>query len=200
MNDSVFSMAYRHDIADIRKGNPSKKYRRLLPLVPGRKVLEVCAAEGVLALMLAEVKDQVIALEKHPERAAEAVRLKERWKALGRDVYRCTMVHGDIRENLHLLEGVDTLISIRCIYYFGDEGIRDVFGAARSCGVPNIVLGGNAGRAQRYALKKSATDKDRYRDYYASVPAMKKVLIDHGYEVAQVINDGADPVVIGICP
>ena len=93
------------------------------------------AAEGVLSLLLAQNKEKVFALEMKRERHGEALRLKSSWQERGLDVGRCEMVHGNIKDQLHILKSVDTLLAVRSIYYLrGDltEGFDRSAGMCRT--------------------------------------------------------------------
>src|SRR5262249_46454501 len=122
------SLAYRTNRKAIWRGDIPEKYARLVDRVPGQRILELGAAEGVLSLLLAPSKEKVFALEMKPERHAEALRLQSYWQEQGRDVGRCEMVLGDIKQHLHLLRSVDTLLAVRSIYYLRGD-LQQVFDA-----------------------------------------------------------------------
>src|SRR4249920_3029677 len=96
------SLAYRANRKAIWRGDIPEKYTRLVDLVPGQRILELGAAEGVLSLLLAQKKEKVFALELKEERHEEARNLKTSWQERGLDVGRCEMVLGNIMEHLHL--------------------------------------------------------------------------------------------------
>jgi hypothetical protein len=190
------SLAYRTHAAEIHAGRVPAKYSRLLPYISGRSILELGAAEGVLALLLADRDPAAIvtALERRPDRYAAARELQAAWRARGMRVDRCCMVCGDIRDPraTSLLFGVDALVAIRMIYYLGDDLAR-VFATVASH-VPTVVLGGNANRARQWA---AAPDSALGRfNFYASVEGMSQVLTAAGYTIATVVREG-DPLVIG---
>lgn len=192
------SLAYRRHRANIWNGKPSDKYRRLLPHIQGERIVEIGAAEGVLALMLARRPNTLIAaVERHQERHLEACRLKERWRGLGKKVSGCRMVLGDIQNHLDLLNDAETLIAIRSIYYFKDQ-IDTFFEEVSHRGVKNIVLCGNPGRAARYfAASGNPTDKLGKYNFYASTEGMRALLTKHGYRITTEIDQG-DPIVVGV--
>lgn len=189
------SLAYRKYRDAIWRGDVPEKYARLLPFIDGPNVLEIGAAEGVLALALAQKVHSVSALELRADRHAEACALRLQWLRLGRKVDNCTMRCGDIRERLARLVGVDTLVAVRCIYYLRDD-VDTVFAAAARH-VRTIVLCGNRNRAARWLEGRIAPD-DRLGDFnrYASIPAMTGLLERHGYRIEHVVKDG-DPIVTG---
>jgi SAM-dependent methyltransferase len=190
------SLEYRRNRGAIWRGNIPKKYTRLVDLVPGRRILELGSAEGVLALLLAQTKHRVIALEQNRERHEEALRLQSQWQENGLDVVRCEMVQGDIRERLELLESVDTLIAVRSIYYLRDT-IRPVF-AAVSRHVENVVLCGNKNRARHYHETNGKPDDPLGPfNYFATLEGMTSLLSDCGYRIAQTVAEG-DPIVVGV--
>jgi hypothetical protein len=194
----MHSLAYRRHREHIWNGKPSDKYKRLLPYISGNRIIELGAAEGVLALMLAGREGTLVAaIERHQERHMEACRLKERWRSLGKRVEGCRMVLGDIRDHLDLLDSADTLVAIRSIYYQKYE-INALFEEVSRRGVQNVVLCGNPGRAARYfAAKGKPADKLGRFNFYASVEGMREILTCHGYKIVREVKQG-DPIVVGI--
>lgn len=182
------SLAYRKNEAAILQGNVPDKYTRLLPYIPGQKILEIGSAEGVLALLLAKQGKDVAALERKPERHEAAISLSRQW---GIDSVR--FFNGDIRDNMFLFNQTDTLVAVRMIYYLLDDLDR-VFEEA-SKHVPNIVLCGNKNRAMWWR-EGLPNRNDRADNYYASAEGMRDVLSRHGYEVTDELLDG-DPIIVG---
>jgi protein-L-isoaspartate O-methyltransferase len=190
------SLAYRKHREAIQRGIIPAKYERLLDLVPGDRILELGAAEGVLSLLLAERKRKVYAVELRKERHQEALALQELWRTQGRDVSRCEMVLGDLREHYDLLAKVDTLVGVRSIYYLRDQ-VRAVFSEVGKH-VRNVVLCGNKNRAKLYFdTKGQPGDTLGHFNFYASIDGMREVLEDNGYTIEKVISEG-DPIVIGV--
>ncbi len=187
------SLCYRRNQLNILRGQVPEKYLRIAPFVKGDAVLEIGAAEGVLSLVLAGSKKRVIALERSKDRHAAALELKEKWRKKGKDVSRCEMVLGDVMSRIDLLEGVDTLVGVRCIYYFKED--TDRFFAEVSKKVRHIVLCGNGGRAKRYQAE-GPTEKLGEYEYYASEQGMIDLLKRHGYRITQIVSDG-DAIVVG---
>ena len=189
------SLAYRSYKDAVWNGDVPEKYSRIVPYVAGERVLEIGAAEGVLALALARTKTHVIALEKHAQRHAEALELQAHLRERGVDVERCEMVVGDIREHFDLLPGVDTLVAVRMIYHL-HEDIDKVF-AQIARQVPNVVLCGNAGRGCRaQSPDYKPANKTAEFDGYASGEGMCRLLEKHGYTIAQTVTKG-DEIVVG---
>lgn len=189
------SLAYRNNRKAIWRGDIPEKYTRLVDLVPGQRVLELGAAEGVLSLLLAQKKEKVFALELKEERHEEAQRLKSSWLERGFDVDRCEMLLGNIKDRLHLLKSVDTLLAVRSIYYLrGDlTEVFDVVGRH----VANVVLCGNKNRARKYAESHGNPDDPLGKDnYFATLEGMTSLLEGCGYAIVTSIADG-DPIVIG---
>ncbi|HWV58719.1 MAG TPA: hypothetical protein VNZ57_14780, partial [Longimicrobiales bacterium] len=85
------SLAFRRNRAAIERGDVPEKYTRIVTHVPGQKILEIGAAEGVLALLLARDKERVYALERNERRHTEALRLQALWRERGLPVDRCEM-------------------------------------------------------------------------------------------------------------
>lgn len=181
------SLAYRSNRTAIWRDEIPEKYERIVDLVPGRRVLELGAAEGVLSLLLAQNKDQVLALEKNESRHQEALRLKASMLLRERDVGRCEMVLGDIRERFDLLQGIDTLVAVRSIYYLRDQlgGVFDRIGRS----VPNVVLCGNRFRAQKYR-NGDTDDAVGHYNYYASLEGMTWLLEGCGYAIVRKVTEG----------
>ena len=200
----ALSLEYRRNRDAILGGDIPEKYTRLIDLVPGDRVLELGAAEGVLSLLLARTKASVIALEKKDHRHEEAQRLQATWHDQGMDVDRCEMVLGDLTEHLDLLEQVDTLLAVRSIYYLHDD-LQEVFEEVGRH-VRHVVLCGNQNRAWQYRRAKwswrrlvgrqfQPNDQRRY-NFYASVEGMRQLLEGCSYTIQTVVADG-DPVVVG---
>lgn len=186
------SLAYRKNEAAIRVGNVPEKYTRIVPYVPGKKVLEIGSAEGVLALLLAKAGKHVTALEKSQERHDDAVRLRECW---GMDVNGPRLINGSIAEHPELLVegGFDTLVAVRVIYYLGDA-LESVFRLA-SRHIPNVVLCGNKNRAARWHEGNPDPPLGEMNKY-ASAVGMAELLERNGYTVTETVLEG-DPIVVG---
>lgn len=187
------SLAYRKNEAAILRGDVPEKYTRLLPFIEGGNILELGSAEGVLALLLAREGKTVTALEMRKERHDAAVRLCDAWSRHFRIDGTVSFVNGAIGDNLHLLEGVDTLVAVRMIYYLREHTDR-VF-AAIGEKVPNVVLCGNRGRAARWR-DCVPDDPGGPIHYYASPEGMSALLLRHGYTIVKQELDG-DPIVVG---
>lgn len=184
------SLAFRKNEAAIMRGDVPAKYLRLLPFIPGNKILEIGSAEGVLALLLAKQGGDVIALERNPVRHEAAQVLRDAW---GMDVSGPRLICGDIRDNLARLEGIDTLVAIRMIYYLRDD-LDTVFTEVAKH-VPNVVLCGNINRANRWRLG-FPDDPGGPHNYYASEEGMTDLLTRHGYDIVD-FNDEGDEIVVG---
>lgn len=186
------SLAYRTHAAAINAGAAPAKYTRIVPFVTGRSVVEIGAAEGVLALLLAERGHVVTAIEKSAERHAEALRLKDRWAAMGRNVASCAMVHGDARSAP--VDGIETVVAVRSIYYLRADAVAVL---DRFRDATRIVLCGNRNRACRW-MAGAIPDDDGLGEWnrFASIDGMKDLLAAAGYRVSEVVEDG-DPIVIG---
>lgn len=191
------SLAYRKSEADIIAGRVPEKYTRLLPFIPGERVLEIGSAEGVLSLLLARAdqgnKKAVTALERRQERHEAALLLAMAWQRIYNLSAEIALINGGVCDHLHLLQGIDTLVAVRMIYYLGADLDRVFAEAARH--VPNVVLCGNKNRAHWW--REGLPNKnDRADNYYASAEGMRDVLQRHGYEIASECLDG-DPIVVG---
>lgn len=186
------SLAYRKNEAQIIAGIVPEKYLRLVDHIPGDKILEIGSAEGVLALLLAKHGKQVTGLERDRERHESAQRLRDAW---GMDVGGPRFICGDIRENLRRLEGIETLVAVRMIYYLGRD-LDPVFSeVARK--VPNVVLCGNRNRAERW--RNGIAEDTKADNKYASREGMKDLLTRHGYSIVKEVTEG-DEIVIGRKP
>jgi choline dehydrogenase-like flavoprotein len=188
------SLGYRKNEAAILRGDVPEKYLRILPHVPGDRVLEIGSAEGVLALMLARQGKRVTALEMREDRAAAALRLSERW-ALSYSFQEPTFVVGRIDDRLDLLAGIETLVAVRMIYYL--RAALDVVFSAVSRSVPNVVLCGNRNRAERFhSGTLTADDALGEMNFYAGADGMTELLKRHGYRTERKVTDG-DAIVVG---
>lgn len=187
------SLAYRKNEAAILSGYVPDKYTRLLPYIPGKRVLEVGSAEGVLALLLARQGKDVTALEKSDERHESANKLLSQWSkwiAFPGDVH---FVNGSIVDRLDLLDGQDTFVAVRMVYYLGADLDR-VF-AEVADKVPNVVLCGNKNRAMRW-LADTPDPPLGEMNRYASAIGMVQLLERHGYRIVERVEEG-DPIVVG---
>lgn len=182
------SLAYRKHEAAILRGDVPEKYTRLLPYIPGERIIELGAAEGVLACLLAKEGKSVTAVERKHERHATALRLAHIWMVAG-----VNFVCGDIRTSLDLLEGHDTLVAVRMVYYLKDE--LDAVFAEIAKHIPTVVLCGNKNRAAMW--RQGIPDRpDGAVNYYASLEGMRALLERHGYAIADIVIDG-DEIVVG---
>lgn len=181
------SLAYRKNERDILRGDVPEKYTRLLPYITGETVLEIGSAEGVLALLMVRDGKIVTALERQKDRHDQALALRKAW-GLDRGLF----VNGDISENLHLLEGVDTLVAVRMVYYLRDQ--LDAVFSEVAAKVPTVVLCGNKNRAARW--RQGIREETKADNYYASQEGMRALLERHGYQVIAEETEG-DPIVVG---
>jgi len=187
------SVDYRQHKRLLRAGELPQKHRDLAALVPGESAVDVGAGEGLLALAMAPHKSRVRAIDVTPRRHETARELLALWADKGRDVAHVEMLLGDALSDPSLIDGFDTLVASRVIYYFGDriDGFMD---AARSR-VGHVCLVGNPSRNRRYARGKMPADIGQNVRY--STPAgMRELLLRHGFEIVTETDIG-DPVVIG---
>lgn len=194
------SLAFRRNQEAIYRGEIPDKYSRLIPYIRGKHILELGAAEGVLGLFLAEKGKHVICVERDRKRYEAALILKKHWKRTRGLKGTCTMVLGDLSERLDLLDKIDTVVGIRVIYYFSEAERYRVFLniAKRGC---EVVLGGNAGRAESYYRRQ--TDKLGDRNFYASATGMKTLLEANDYRIIEYVKEEigrkkVDPIVTGV--
>lgn len=182
------SLAYRKHEAQILSGIVPEKYLRIIPHIPGDKVLEIGSAEGVLALCLAKRGKDVAALERSTDRHEAAIDLAKQW-----GIGSVRFFNGDIRDNLFLLNDTDTLVAVRMIYYL--KGDLDAVFKEAAAKVPNVVLCGNRNRADRF--RAGIVDPNSNADdYYASREGMRDVLERHGYVIIEEVTEG-DEIVVG---
>jgi 2-polyprenyl-3-methyl-5-hydroxy-6-metoxy-1,4-benzoquinol methylase len=182
------SLAYRKNEAAILSGKVPEKYLRLLPFIPGNKILEIGSAEGVLALLLAQHGKEVVAIERQQGRHETAQALRDAWDTRG-----VRFICGDIRDHYEQLFSVDTLVAVRMIYYL--RGDLDAVFAEVAKKVPTVVLCGNINRANRW--RQGIIDPNSNADdYYASEEGMTDLLTRHGYRIVD-FNDEGDEIVVG---
>jgi predicted TPR repeat methyltransferase len=187
------SLAYRKNEDAILRGEVPSKYTRLLPFIAGNRILEIGSAEGVLSLLLARQGKQVTAIEKSEERHEAAANLYSRWLAGVNHFTAPTFVNDRIGNRLDLLNGVDTLVAVRVIYYLGEE--LDRIFAKVSQKVPKVVLCGNRNRAERW---RAGTPDEPLGDMnrYAASEGMVELLERHGYGITAQVLEG-DEIVVG---
>ena len=190
------SLAFRNSVDKIYQGRVPKKYTRLVPYIQGNTVLEVGAAEGVLSLLLVQDKGRVVGIERNEARFREALKLQQVWKEQGKKVDNCHFHNVDIANNLNLLEGIDTFVAIRTIYYFKENMDKIFSEISKRCRF--IVLGGNKNRAVGYA-KGTYIGNVAENNYFASIAGMKEIAAQYGYAIETEIseNSGEDPLVVG---
>lgn len=191
------SLAYRKNESAILRGDVPEKYTRILPYIPGKRILEIGSAEGVLALLMAREGMKVTALEKSFERFNAALGLSAAWK-LKFPLKRggsISFVNGPVQEAIGLVEPntFDTLVAVRMIYYLRDQ-LDPVFAAVAER-IPNVVLCGNGNRASRYR-KGYADEEGGPVGFYASAEGMRALLERHGYTVTAELLEG-DEIVVG---
>lgn len=183
------SLAYRKNEASILRGDAPEKYTRILPHIPGERILEVGSAEGVLACLMAREGKSVTAVEGNALRHADALKLAGEWGVTG-----VTFVNGHIERWFPREPGeFDTLVAVRMIYYLRGA-IDDVFAEIAKV-IPNVVLCGNKNRAARFHAGTPDAPLGEY-NYYASREGMRDLLIRHGYEVVDEVAEG-DAIVVG---
>lgn len=187
------SLAYRNNEAAIVRGDVPEKYTRLLPMIPGQNIIEIGSAEGVLALLLAQMGKTVTAIERSEERHHAANNLYSEWLARTMTFQAPTFINGDIANHLDLLKGKDTLIAVRAVYYFGEK--LDTIFAEVAKHIQNVVLCGNKNRAARW---RAGTPDEPLGDFnrYAAREGMTELLERHGYRITQVVSEG-DEIVVG---
>jgi hypothetical protein len=194
MDDALVrnSLAYRNNEPAILRGEVPEKYTRLLPYIPGRTIVELGSAEGVLALLLSRHGKFVTAIERRSERDRKARALGAAWDIMFPDIQGgVEFINGNVTDHLDEMKGKDTLLAVRMIYYLGTD-LDCVFDAAD---VENVVLCGNANRA-RWWREGLPNRNDRADNYYASAEGMKDVLTRHGFSIACEVLEG-DPIVVG---
>jgi hypothetical protein len=188
------SLAYRNNEDAIKRGDIPEKYTRLLPFITGEHILEIGSAEGVLALLLARMGKQVTALEKSEERHETAANLYSDWLAREGKFPPPKFINGTIGNRLDLLNGIDTLVAVRMIYYLRSD-IDRVFAAVAHAEVPTVILCGNKNRAARWR-SGVPDDEGGPFNFYASREGMSDLLRRHGYRISAEVTEG-DEIVVG---
>lgn len=188
------SVDYRRNRRALWRGEMPSKFRELAPHVPGRSVVDIGAGEGLLALELASHKERVRAIDITPRRHNTGCALQQLWQSKGRDVHNLEMLLGDALEDPTLLDGFETLVASRVIYYFGNR--IDAFMVEATKRVRFICLVGNASRNRRYERNKLPADVGG-NVVYSTSTGMKSLLERHGFETLDTGEAGGDPFVIG---
>lgn len=186
------SLAYRKNEAAILAGDVPDKYKRILPHIPGDRIIELGSAEGVLACLLAKAGKTVTAMDGNSERMRAAYRLADIWQV---PKGRVTFVDGKIGDDasLLLLGGHDTLVAVRMIYYLREQ-LDPVFSAVAQH-IPTVVLCGNRNRADAWRAGHPHEPLGEW-NRYASAEGMRALLERHGYGVTVAASEG-DEIVIG---
>lgn len=191
-NTNDLSIDFQESEGEVQKGEVPTKYKHLIPEIPGRKVLEIGAGEGLFALSLAQSKEKVTAVDIAPYRTKKAGEIQEEWSNKGARVENCEFITGDIFENKHLFNDVDTLVARRVIYYFRGD-LWPLMDLIKS-NIRYVCLAGNPDRSRDYKEGKE-TPLDEYA-YYSTIEGMKELLEQYGFKVT-LVDDYYDPTVIG---
>ena len=188
------SIAFREYEDMLRKGEVPERYQRLLPYIKGDSVLEIGAAEGIFSLLLSRTKRRVLSVDITPARHEGAKKLQDLWLKAGYEhAAKCEYICGDIFERFDLLDGVDTVVASRVIYYF-QERLDDLM-AAVAKKASHVVLVGNADRAEAWENRGDGMVIGKYA-FYATTAGMTELLQRHGYTVTETVVI-EDPVVVG---
>jgi hypothetical protein len=182
------SLAYRNNERDILAGNPPKKYTRLLPHIPGERIVEAGSAEGVLACLLAREGRAVTAIEANRERHESALKLAGTWGVSG-----VTFVNGRIESSLDRLDEADTFVAVRACYYWRGQ-INTIFSKVAE-NINNVVLCGNRNRADAWRRGRPHAPLGEF-NRYAAREGMRDLLERHGYRIVSEVTEG-DEIVVG---
>ncbi|MCF8094794.1 MAG: class I SAM-dependent methyltransferase [Desulfobacteraceae bacterium] len=191
--DKILSVDYRDFARLFYQGKVPEKYNLIYPLLPGKRILEVGSGEGVFALGLSLKKDNVVGIDYTPSRYKEALKIKGAWKNQGINVDNCHFIFGDIFQNDKIIEGIDTLIARRVVYYFFDDIWR--FLDLIKYKVKYICFIGNPSRSEQYKQGIKSKQLGKYA-YYSTVEGMKELLLLAGFDIIY-LNETPEPIVIG---
>jgi len=188
------SVDYRRNRRALWKGEMPIKFRELATRIPGTAVVDIGAAEGLLALELAAHKERVRAIDMTPRRHKTGCALQRLWQSKGRGVHNLEMLLGDALDDPSLLDGFDTLVASRVIYYFGTRIDTFIVEAKKRVGF--ICLVGNASRNRRYERGRVPGDVGA-NVVYSTSTGMRSLLERHGFTIIEIGEAGGDPYVIG---
>lgn len=193
------SVDYRRHKRALWRGEAPPRVIELSSHIPAGSVVDIGAAEGILAMELAAGRPntRVRAIDVTPRRHVTGTELRTRWLDLGRPVEGCEMVLGDALTDPSLLDGFDTLVASRVIYYFGDR--VDPFMAEVAQRVRQVCLVGNASRNKRLARGRQPADIGA-NVVYSTPEGMADLLTRHGFEIVASGLASGDPYVIGRRP
>lgn len=184
--------SFKENEKAIKAGDVPLRYKNIAQCVPGKRILELGAGEGVLSLVLAQTKEQVWAIDINKRRHTKAVNLKKVWSKIGLRVDNIHFIKGDFFQRLDILEKIETVVAVRLIYHL-QEDIDDCFKAI-SEHAKYVVLVGNAEKALIHK-KNIKHDLGHYLKY-ATEEGMIEILTKHGYKIIKTDNT-EDPLVIG---
>ena len=188
------SVDHRRNMALLNKGEIPNRFRELVSFVPGDRIVDLGAGEGILGLALCGERSLIRSIDLTPVRYEAGLELLEHWRSLGRDVSRSELVLGDALANPELLDGFDTLVASRVIYYFRER--IDPFMTIVSQKFRYVVLVGNGGRNKNAANGKVPKDIGPYITY-STPEGMRELLVRHGFEIISEGTADGDPVVVG---
>ncbi len=142
------SLSYRKNLELIISGGFPKRFVEVGDLVEGESVLDVGGAEGSLALYLASKGKTVTVLDKSPERVEAGMMLVK--QVVGPDPRgTVSFLLGDAIEVLPRLEKrFDSIVFMRSLYYFRDDGVK-VLSMARGL-TSQLILVANGNRERDF--------------------------------------------------
>lgn len=194
-NIASHMFSYENNKREILAGKIPDRYAHLASLVPGRRVLEIGAGEGILALTLAKTKEKVYALDISPFRHQTAKKIQDAWQKKGIPVENCEMILGDVFDHIDLLPQVETVVAVRVIYHF-QRDIDRIMEAIRKH-AKYLVLAGNAEKAALYQNAHGQPNHPLGNFLrFATKEGMVSLLEQYGYRIVQTVEQG-DPIVIG---
>ncbi len=189
------SLFYRENKADIDAGRVPARYSRVARCVSTDSAAEMGSAEGTLGLLLADAGKRYIGIEPNPARHALAVsRVAEHDLKASHG-----LLFGDLRHHLGVLDGFDTFVGMRCIYYLRED-VERVFDHICSS-VKEVVLTGNAERESRFL----AGDRGNLGEFerFATLDGMTDLLMRRGFRITQSekgIAHQQDPLIVAHSP
>ncbi len=198
----LYQSQFKENMGRIFQGEVPYRYKNIASKVPGRRVLEIGSAEGVLSLTLARRKDKVCGMELTDFRYETACKLKSQWEAMGYSVENCTLLKGDILARPDIMVDFDTLVAVRVIYHLREK-VHQLFERIPE-NIEHVFLCGNRDKESSVHQAGNLDELSNVHSlgkwiYYASQKGMEEILEAHGFDIIESYQatEDDDPIVVG---
>ncbi len=191
---------FRKNKDQIAQGNVPERYTRTAHHVPGSRVLDIGSADGTLALVLAQSKDQVIGAELMRYRHKTAQAMQRTWSERGAKTNNLRFVNRGVRRVKPLLKEVDTVVLSRTLYHLRDDAFWLFDQLAQFTNINYVALFGNRDKEKEWFDTKGGKPGLGKYLALAAQEGMEDILVEHGFTIETSIasTETEDPIVIGV--